>query len=207
MALPVAPLAAYAFLLLWSAVPFAPAEPVLLTGGAFAGTGGLFLPFAILAAAFGSLLSDLAKYALGRTAGPRLLARIARHPAGARAVRWIEGRLVASGPMVIAPSYFVPFGVVTSTILCGALRMRLRSVVIASAVGALIWATVFLGLGYLGAAVTGNPWFGALLAVPAALVIGLLAKRKVVRDDERSAEACTCTPEPERHEEPCPLAA
>jgi membrane protein DedA with SNARE-associated domain len=81
--------------------------------------------------------------------------------------------------------------------------MRLRSVVVASAIGALVWASVYLGLGYLGAAVTGNPWFGFALAVPAALVIGILVKRKVVRDDAR----CTCEPEPERHEEPCPLAA
>ncbi|WP_181780842.1 DedA family protein, partial [Pseudonocardia pini] len=136
--------------------------------------------------------------------GPRRLQQLATHPAGARAVRWIEARIVASGPMVIVPSYFVPFGVVTATILCGALRMRLRSVVVASAVGAMIWATVFLGLGYVGATVTGNPWFGFALAVPAALVIGLLAKRKVVRDDVRE---CTCEPEPEHHEEPCPLAA
>jgi membrane protein DedA with SNARE-associated domain len=200
VSLPVAPVAAYAFLLLWSAVPFAPAEPILLMGGAFAGSGGLALPIAIGAATLGSLASDLAKYGLGRAAGPRLLRRLAAKPAGARAVRWIENRLGASGPMVIAPAYFVPFGVVAATILCGALRLRLRGVVLGSTVGALVWATIYLGLGYLGATVTGNPWFGVLLALPAAAVIGLLAKRRVVRE-------CTCEPEPEVHTEPCPLAA
>ncbi|MCE0761635.1 VTT domain-containing protein [Pseudonocardia kujensis] len=209
--LPVAPLAAYLFLLFWSAVPFAPAEPVLLAGGAFAGTGGLVLPLAILAAATGSLASDLAKYALGRAAGPAVLRRIARRPAGARAVAWIESRLAVSGPMVIAPSYFVPFGVVASTIACGALRMRLRSVVLGSAVGALIWATVFVGLGHLGATVTGNPWFGFALAVPAALVVGLLVRRRVAPARTGEADPCVCGPtplsrEPERHEEACPLA-
>ncbi|WP_344424476.1 DedA family protein [Pseudonocardia ailaonensis] len=197
MVLPVAPLAVYLFLFLWSAVPFAPAEPVLLAGGAVAGAGGLFLPLAIAATTLGSLASDLAKYALGRSAGTALLGRISRLRTGARAVRWLEARILASGPMVIAPSYFVPCGVVVATILCGALRLRLRAVVLASAVGALIWSTVFLGLGYLGATVTGNPWFGLALAVPAALVIGLLAKRRVTRQ-------CAC--EPENHEEPCPLA-
>ncbi|MCE3550506.1 VTT domain-containing protein [Pseudonocardia sp. RS11V-5] len=212
MPLPVAPLAAYLFLLFWSAVPFAPAEPVLLAGGAFAGAGGLLLPFAILAATTGSVASDLAKYALGRAAGPALLRRIARRRAGARAVTWIESRLAASGPMVIAPSYFVPFGVVASTIACGALRMRLRGVVLGSAVGALIWATVCLGLGFLGATVTGDPWFGFALAVPAAVVVGLLARRRVAPERAGQPDACACEPtplrrEPEHHEGPCPLAA
>jgi membrane-associated protein len=198
VALPVAPLAAYLFLLFWSAVPFAPAEPVLLAGGAVAGAGGLLLPIAIGAAALGSLASDLAKYALGRSAGPALLRRLSRYPAGARAVRWIESRMLASGAWVIAPSYFVPFGVVTATILSGALRLRLRSVVLASAIGALVWATVFLGLGFVGTTLTGNPWFGLGIAIPAALVIGLLAKRRVARE-------CTCAPD--QHESPCPQAA
>jgi membrane protein DedA with SNARE-associated domain len=111
--------------------------------------------------------------------------------------------------MVIASSYFVPFGVVASTIACGALRLRLRGVVLGSAVGALIWATVFLGLGYLGATVTGNPWFGFALAVPAALVVGLMARRRVAPEQ---ADACACAiaplrREPTQHEECCPLAA
>ena len=86
--------------------------------------------------------------------------------------------------------------------------MRLRGVALASALGALIWATVFLVLGYLGTAVSGNPWFGFALAVPAALVLGLLAKRKVARD---VPDECACPsldePAAEDHREPCPLAA
>ncbi|MEN3299160.1 MAG: rane-associated protein [Pseudonocardia sp.] len=179
--LPVAPLAAYLFLLGWSAIPFAPAEPVLLAAGSFAGTGALFLPLAVAAAAAGSLVSDVAKYLLGRLAGPRLLRRLTRRPAGARAVSWIESRLVAVGPMVIAPSYFVPFGVVASTILCGALGMRVRGVLLASTIGAILWSAVYLGLGYLGGALAGNPWVGIALAVPAALVVGLVAKRRITR--------------------------
>ncbi|MCW0216343.1 MAG: VTT domain-containing protein [Pseudonocardia sp.] len=181
MPLPVAPLAAYLFLLAWSAVPFAPAEPVLLAGGSFAGTGALFLPLAIAAATAGSLVSDMAKYFLGRLAGPRLLRRLTRRDAGARAVAWIESRLIAVGPTVIAPSYFVPFGVVASTILCGALGMRLRGVLLGSTIGAIAWSTVYLGLGYLGGALAGNPWVGIALALPAAIAVGLLAKRRITR--------------------------
>jgi membrane protein DedA with SNARE-associated domain len=179
--LPMAPLAAYLFLLGWSAIPFAPAEPVLLAGGSFAGTGALSLPLAVAAAAVGSLVSDMVKYLLGLLAGPRLLRRLTRRPAGARAVSWIESRLVAAGPMVIAPSYFVPFGVVASTILCGALGLRVRGVLIASTIAPIVWSAVYLGLGYLGGALAGNPWVGIALAVPAALGVGLLAKRRITR--------------------------
>jgi membrane protein DedA with SNARE-associated domain len=83
--------------------------------------------------------------------------------------------------MVIAPSYFVPFGVVASTILCGALGMRVRGVVVGSTIGAIVWSAVYIGLGYLGGALAGNPWIGIALAVPAALIVGLLAKRRITR--------------------------
>jgi membrane-associated protein len=43
------------------------------------------------------------------------------------------------GPAVIVPAYFVPFGVVAATLLCGALRMPVGAVVVASAVGAALW--------------------------------------------------------------------
>ena len=69
---------------------------------------------------------------------------------------------------MIVPSYFVPFGVVAATLLCGALRMRLGPVAAASTVGAALWSAMFVLLGYAGGAVTHNPLTGALLALPVA---------------------------------------
>lgn len=177
--LPVTPIAAYLLVAGWASVPFVPAEPMLVAVGSYAATGALALPLVVVAAAVGSLVSDLAKYALGRVAGPRLLRRLGRRESGARAIAWIEARARRIGPLVIVPSYFVPFGVVASTLLCGALRMRLGPVAVASAAGAALWAALFVLLGFAGGAVTHDPVQGVLLALPVALVLGLGLSRLV----------------------------
>jgi len=114
---------------------------------------------------------------LGHTHRPGMLERLRRRESGARAVDWIESRARRIGPAVIVPSYFVPFGVVAATLLCGALRMRLGPVVVSSTVGAALWSAMFVLLGYAGGAVTHNPLTGALLALPVALAIGALLSR------------------------------
>ncbi len=171
------PIAVYLLVLAWSTIPFAPAEPLLVGAGSYASAGTLNLAVTVGAAAAGSLVSDLAKYALGRSAGPALLARLRRREAGARAVEWIEVHARRIGPAVIVPSYFVPFGVVAATLLCGALRLPLGAVVLASTVGAALWSAMFVLLGYAGGAVTHDPLTGALLALPVALALGLLFSR------------------------------
>ena len=60
----------------WASIPFAPAEPMLVGAGSYAATGALHLLLVVAVAAGGSLASDLAKYALGRAAGPALLRRL-----------------------------------------------------------------------------------------------------------------------------------
>ena len=177
--LPVTPIAAYLLVAGWASVPFVPAEPMLVAVGSYAATGALALPLVVVAAAAGSLVSDLAKYALGRVAGPRLLRRLGRRESGARAIAWIEARARRIGPLVIVPSYFVPFGVVASTLLCGALRMRPGPVAAASAAGAALWAALFVLLGFAGGAVTHDPVHGVLLALPVALALGLGLSRLV----------------------------
>ena len=175
--LPVSPLAAYLLVLGWASLPFVPAEPMLVAAGSYAATGALELLLVVGAAAFGSLASDLAKYGLGRAFGPALLERLKRRETGARAVDWIEVRMRRIGPAVIVPSYFVPFGVVAATLLCGVLRMRLRPVATASVVGAALWSGMFVLLGYAGGAVTHNPVTGALLALPVGIGLAMLLSR------------------------------
>lgn len=177
MRLPVSPLAAYLFVGIWTSLPFTPAEPVLVGAGSLAATGALALGAVIAVATAGSFVSDLAKYAIGRYGGRALLRRLRRRPAGDRAVVWVETRMTAVGPAVIVPSYLVPFGVVVATLLCGALRLPLRGVAVASAVGAACWATVYGLLGYAGTSITGDPLLGAALALLAALAIAWAVRR------------------------------
>lgn len=169
---------AYLLVMAWSGVPFLPGEPMLVAAGSWSAAGGPLLAGVVVAATVGSFTSDLAKYAIGRKAGPSVLHWLEQRPAGARAVAWIGVRMARSGAAVIVPSYFVPFGVVASTLLAGALRLPLREVMVASAVGAAVWAGVFATLGYVGGAVTGSPLVGIALALPAALAVGVLAGRR-----------------------------
>jgi membrane-associated protein len=173
----VTPIAAYLLVMGWSSLPFVPAEPMLVGAGSYAATGALSLPVVVGTAACGSLVSDLAKYALGRAVGPALLRRLGRRESGARAIAWIEARARRIGPAVIVPSYFVPFAVVAATLLCGVLRMRLGPVVVASVTGAALWSSLFVLLGYAGGAVTHNPLAGALLALPVAFGLAMVLSR------------------------------
>ncbi|WP_219414979.1 DedA family protein [Pseudonocardia nigra] len=189
MSLPVSPVAAYLVVLVWASLPFVPAEPMLVAAGSWSATGGLSVLAVVAAAAAGSLVSDLVKYAIGRLAGPALLQRLRNRPAGARAVTWIEHRVRRIGPAVIIPSYFVPVGVVVSTLLCGALRLPLRAVVVASAAGAALWAAVFVLLGYAGGVVSGHPLAGIAIGLPAAFLLGaLIARRTTARADAGRVE-------------------
>src|SRR4051812_1810539 len=106
-----------------------------------------------------------------------MLERLRRRESGARAVAWIESRARRIGPAVIVPSYFVPFGVVAATLLCGALRMRLGPGAAAPSLGAAVWSAMYVLLGWAGGAVTHDPLRGALLALPVALVLGMVASR------------------------------
>jgi membrane protein DedA with SNARE-associated domain len=175
--LPVTPTAAYLLVLGWASLPFVPAEPMLVGAGSYAATGALALPLVVGMAASGSLASDLAKYALGRACGPALLRLLRRREPGARAVAWIETRARRIGPAVIVPSYFVPFGVVAATLLCGVLGMRLGPVAAASVVGAALWSSMFVLLGYAGGAVMHDPLTGALLALPVGIGLAMLLSR------------------------------
>lgn len=169
------PTLAYLLALVWSAVPFVPAEPMLVTMGSWAASGGPHPLLLVAAAAAGSFVSDLVKYWLGLLFGPAVLRKLERRPSGARATAWVRARMARSGPGVIVPSYFVPFGVVAATLLSGAIRLPLRGVAVASLVGAAVWAGVYVALGYVGGAVTGNPLVGVALGMAAALAIALLS--------------------------------
>jgi hypothetical protein len=156
----------------WASLPFVPTEPVLVGAGSFAATGTLHLPLVVAAAAVGSLGSDLAKYALGRAAGPALLRRLSRSAAGARAVEWIERRARRGRAVVLRA--------VRRGRRDPALRGAAHAAVAGrrgvdrgrrTVVGHVRAAGVRRGRRYA------RPLRGALLALPVALVLGMVASR------------------------------
>lgn len=127
-----------------------PAAPMLLAAGALAALGWLSLPVAIFVAVLGALPSDLAWYYLGRhrgTAALNVVCRIALEPDSC--VRRTQDVFARHGLRSLLFVKFVPGLNAVAAPLAGAFRTRLRSFLAWDVAGALLWASVLVGLGHL----------------------------------------------------------
>lgn len=127
-----------------------PAVPILLGAGALAGMARLD-PGAVLAlAVLASLLSDTVWYALGRVRGGRVLGwlcRVSLEPDSC--VRRTEDAFGRHGARVLVFAKFVPGLNTVAPPLAGIVGMPLWRFLVFSAAGGLVWAGLFVGLGYV----------------------------------------------------------
>lgn len=166
-----------------------PALPTLVVAGALAASGQLFLPFVILVAVLASLLSDGAWYGLGRHFGPRVLHTLCRisvspdscvHRSELQFERW--------GGQTLLIAKFVPGLSTVAPPLLGALGLRLPVFLLLDGLGALLWAGMAVGLGYIFAAQIdqllvqlssiGTMAFEVVLALLAAYIAGKWWQRR-----------------------------
>jgi membrane protein DedA with SNARE-associated domain len=127
-----------------------PAVPVLLAAGAVAGTGRLSLALVLALAGFASLLSDTIWYWIGRVRGARvlgLLCRISLEPDSC--VRRTQQTFSVHGARSLLIAKFVPGFSTAAPPLAGIVRMPVLSFLLLTGLGGLIWAGVFVGLGWL----------------------------------------------------------
>ena len=127
-----------------------PAVPVLLAAGALAGTGRLSLILVVAIAAIASLMSDVIWYWIGRTGGTRVLGflcRISLEPDSC--VRRTEETFSRRGARSLLIAKFVPGFSTAAPPLAGVVRMRFLRFVLFTGLGGLIWAFVFVALGWL----------------------------------------------------------
>lgn len=126
-----------------------PAMPLLLAAGALAGTSNLNFFVAVFCAGLGALAADSIWFQLGRHKGIKilqLLCRISIEPDSC--VRRTEGMFAKQGAKSLLVAKFVPgLGIVTPP-LAGIFHMRFRRFLLFDALGALLWAGTFVGLGY-----------------------------------------------------------
>ncbi len=126
-----------------------PAMPLLLAAGALAGTGHLNFFASLLFAVLGALTSDSVWFQLGRHKGIKilqLLCRISLEPDSC--VRRTEGIFSRQGARSLLVAKFLPgLGLVTPP-LAGIFRMRFSRFLIFDAMGSMLWAGAFLGVGY-----------------------------------------------------------
>jgi membrane protein DedA with SNARE-associated domain len=126
-----------------------PAMPLLLAAGALAGLGHLNFFACLIFAVLGALAADSIWFQLGRHKGIKilqLLCRISLEPDSC--VRRTEGLFSKQGARSLLVAKFLPgLGLVTPP-LAGIFHMRLRRFLLFDAMGSLLWASAFLGLGY-----------------------------------------------------------
>lgn len=123
--------------------------PLLLAAGALAGTGQLNFFASLLFAVLGAVTSDSVWFQLGRRRGIKilqLLCRISLEPDSC--VRRTEGIFSKQGARSLLVAKFLPgLGLVTPP-LAGIFRMRFSRFLMFDALGSMLWAGAFLGVGY-----------------------------------------------------------
>jgi membrane protein DedA with SNARE-associated domain len=150
-----------------------PSVPLLLAAGALAGTGRLSLALAISLPILAALLSDVIWYELGRRRGVKvlqLLCRISLEPDSC--VRRTENVFARHGARSLLVAKFIPGLNTAAPPLSGIFRMRFGRFLLFDTLGAVLWASVFTGLGYafsdqlervVDRALTLGTWFVVLL--------------------------------------------
>jgi membrane protein DedA with SNARE-associated domain len=166
-----------------------PGELLLLALGGLAAQGHLDPSLGVVIAALAAVIGDSLSYGAGRRWGPDLIDRIRvarRWTPGALTI--IFGRFVVGARVAVAP-------------LAGAHRVNFGRFVFFDALGAMLWAGLFVVAGYVGGAniaIVQRHWT-IVTGIAALLIVGALVVAYFLRDTgERSAEpAHTACPSPD----------
>ena len=144
----------YAVLLVWifleqAGLPL-PSVPLLLAAGALGGEQRLNFGFSLLVSMAACLCADTLWYELGRRNGIKIvqwLCKISLEPDSC--VRRTEGVFEKQGARSLIVAKFLPGLSAVATPLAGIFQMNYRRFLAYDALGALLWAGSYLGLGYL----------------------------------------------------------
>ncbi len=129
-------------------------ETITLLGGVAAHQGLLKLPWVIAAAAFGGMLGDQLLFFIGRYFGQSILARFPRYQDKIEQAQ----ALIRRRPylFVIGCRFMYGFRIVGPVII-GASRLSPGIFIVLNIIGAIVWASLFVTLGYLGGEMI-HPW-------------------------------------------------
>jgi undecaprenyl-diphosphatase len=132
-----------------------PGESLVLVGGFLAGRG-LFNPgLLILVISLAAIVGDSIGYELGRHLGQGwLLKHGARFGLRQKHLDRIDSVFARHGGKAVFASHFLHLLRALTPFVAGARRMRYPAFLLFNAVGCIVWATVFVSLGYL----VGEAW-------------------------------------------------
>jgi membrane protein DedA with SNARE-associated domain len=127
-----------------------PSLPILLAAGTLAGTGRFSFAGSIFLSVFASLVADSIWYVLGRVRGIKvlqLICKISLEPDSC--VRRTEGLFAKQGARSLVFAKFVPGLGTVAPPLAGIFHMRPARFLFFDVLGALLWSSVYIGLGYV----------------------------------------------------------
>ena len=127
-----------------------PAVPILVGAGALSGSGRMNLVLAIVAAMGATLGADVLWYSLGRSLGTRVLATVCRFSLDPDSlIREAKEPFVAHRARYLILAKFLPGVNPLAAGLAGAVPIRPARFLRYAAAGALLWAGIWITLGYL----------------------------------------------------------
>jgi membrane protein DedA with SNARE-associated domain/rhodanese-related sulfurtransferase len=127
-----------------------PAYPVLIVAGAYAAMGGNPLWQLVAVGVAAALVADTGWYLAGRRFGLSILRTLCRVSLSQdTCVRQTESLFQRFGPMSMVFAKFIPGFASVATALAGAIRLPYWKFLVFDAVGASLWVSVGVGLGYL----------------------------------------------------------
>jgi len=156
---------------LGTVLPFAPAEPVLISGGALAAAGELPLAAVLGVAIVGSVICDLITYRAGWVFGPSILRRMGRRGKLSGAVSWAQSRLAEGAGIRLTGLRVVPTGGFVVPMVCGVFRMPLRQFLMISAIGSAAFSVRAAMLGFIGGWIADDLLIGLASSFLVALLI------------------------------------
>jgi membrane protein DedA with SNARE-associated domain len=127
-----------------------PSMPLLLAAGALAGAGRLNFFASLFYVVLAAMTADSIWYQLGRRKGIRILqflCKISLEPDSC--VRRTEGLFSKQGARSLVLAKFLPGLGTVAAPLAGIFHMRARRFLLFDAMGTLLWAGTFLGLGFV----------------------------------------------------------
>ncbi len=130
-----------------------PGESLVLMGGFLAGQGVLDPGVLILVISLAAILGDSISYELGRHLGQEWLLQHGRR-FGLRQehLERVDGFFVRHGGKAVCGGHFLHLLRALMPFVAGARRMRYLKFLLFNAVGCIVWATVFVWLGYFAGA-------------------------------------------------------
>lgn len=133
-------------------------ETFTLLGGVAAHQGLLHYGWVLLITACGGIAGDTALFFLGRHYGSEILKRFKKHQDKIDSAQ----KMIIKRPVLFVIGVRFMYGLrIIGPIIIGASRLRPAKFMLLNCVGAILWATIFVSLGYLGGQIIA-PWLHEL---------------------------------------------